>query len=168
MKKQIIVNINPFNIEKEVVAYAVKIARRLDLPLLLYSVQRHTVMPIAAEPGGQMVPIDTNPPDWDNSVKEKTANYCEQVKRMYPNTTYEHDLGLLGDSVTSKLNDLYKSASERSPYLLIMPKSNEYNWWNDLIGTAETAIAADAPCPVLFVPNEAELAEVNRFFLPGR
>ena len=162
MKKEIIVNIDPFNIQHQVVEYAIKIARRLDLPLLLFSVQQHTVMPIAAETGGQMYSIQELPPDWGTTVEQKAKDYCDEITRAYPNTRFEHELGMLADSVTTKLSDLYNSVSRRSPYLLVMPKTHDFNWWNDVIGTAETAIASEAPCPVLFVPENAELGEVNR------
>lgn len=162
MKKQIIVNIDPFNIQQEVIEYAIRIARRSDLPLLLYSVQRHTVMPVMADTGGQAISVQEFPPDWSKTVEEKAKDYWEEVKRIYPNTRFEHDLGLLADSVTSKLHELYESATKRSPYMLVMSKSEDYNWWNDVIGTAETAIAAESPCPVLMVPENKEMPDVKR------
>lgn len=162
MKKQIIINIDPFNIQPEVVEYAIRIARRLDLPILLYSVQRHTVMPVMADTGGQAVSMKEMPPDWTKTVEQKAKDYWEKVRRIYPNTYFEHDLGLLADSVKNKLQELYESATHRSPYLLVMSKSEGYTWWNDVIGTSETAIAAESPCPVLILPENTELPEVKR------
>ena len=109
-----------------------------------------------------MLSMQELPPDWEITVKEKAERYCEEVKRAYPNTSFEHDLGLLTDMVTSKLNYLYESVYDQSPYLLVMPKTEEYSWWNDVIGTAETAIASESPCPVLFVPENVGTMDINR------
>ena len=164
MKKQIIVHLDPLNIQHDAVTYGVMLARKLDLPLLLYSVQSMMTVPVAVETGGQV--LTTNPAmqphDWSAKVAEKAKDYCEEIKRQYPRTTCEHELGTTGGALVDKVKGLHRSLSQRDPYLLVMPKVSEHDWWNDLVGTVETTVAAEASCPVLFVPEGAELGGIGR------
>ena len=164
MQKQIIVYINPFNIQQHAVDYAVGIARYLDLPLLLYSVQEYAAMPVTAEPSGHLMTATPTalPPDWEKTMVEKAKNYRDKIKKVYPNTTHEHAVGLKGDAVVDKVRNLHRSLSGHLPYLLVMPRTSEHNWWNDVMGTAETTVAAETPCPVLFVPAAADFHAIKR------
>ncbi len=162
MKKQIIVHIDPFNIQHNTINYAVSVARSLDLPLLLYSVYQYPVMPVTADAGTRPVIPRNLPPEWVSELKEKGEAYCETIRKEYPDTSFEYDLGFLADELVNKVKRMQEKASKHDPYFIILPKSSDHNWWNDVIGTTETTVAAKAPCPVLFVPEDAPFQGISR------
>ncbi|MBK8967003.1 MAG: hypothetical protein R3D58_05100 [Saprospiraceae bacterium] len=162
MKKQVLVNIDPFDIKDNTVRFAVGIARKLDLPLLLYSVYNYPVMPVAPEMGARPVASSKLLDRWLKEIEIRGKAYCDEIKAIYPNTRFECEAGMLADQLVDKTERLQESASKHSPLLLISPKTNAHNWWNDIIGTAETAIAAQVPCPVLFVPENARYSGISR------
>lgn len=162
MKKQILVNIDPFDIKDNTVRFAVGIARKLDLPLLLYSVYNYPVMPIAPEMGARPVAVSNLSDQWLKEVQVRGRVYCDEIKTIYPNTRFEYEAGLLADRLISKTERLQASASKHSPLLVITSKTHDHNWWNNIMGTDETTIAAQAPCPVLFVPENAKYSGISR------
>jgi nucleotide-binding universal stress UspA family protein len=162
MKKQIIVSVDPFDPKPHVTGYAIAVARQFDLPLLLYSVHRYPAVPVVPEAGAQPVTYYPAPPEWVQDLEETGKAYCEEVKKLYPATRFEYNLGFLADELVSKVEQMQDPASEYQPFCIIMPKSHEHNWWNDVVGTTETSVAANAPCPVLFVPEKVAFEGVSR------
>ncbi len=160
MEKQVIVSIDPFNIKKKVVAYAEEIARAGQRELLLYSVQGIPVMsqPIGAYPSPGMDALPGRMDAADNLTKE----FYEEVKNRYPATRLENGVGFTATSLVNKIQEMANGQTGRAHTLLVLPKNHEYSWWNEVVGTVETAVAAEAPCPVLIVPEDVEYQGISR------
>lgn len=161
MKNNIIVHIDPFHIRRNMVDFATGIAQKFNLPLVLYAVQHSPVMSVQAETGGQaLAPGSLSPKNWIKDLKAKGNAYCREIKRKYPDTRFEYDLGFLADRLIGKSTNTPADVPE--PALIVMTKAHDYSFWNDLTGTSETKIAEGAPCPVLFVPEEATFEGISR------
>ncbi len=152
MDTKIVVSIDPHNIKQNVIDYGVELARAGKQELLIYSVQG---MPMLAVDDGSMphFGVDIVPGTMDE-VERIAEELFEQVKERYPNTRLEQGMGFQATATIGKMEEEIRKCGERS-CLLVMPKTSDHSWWNNVLGTAETAVAAEAPCPVLFVPPTA-------------
>lgn len=160
MEKKVIVSVDPFNIQRKVVAYAEEIARAGERELLIYSVQSAPVLsqPVSPYPslGAELLPGHIE-------VADELANkFHEEVKSRYPRTSLETGVGFTATSIVSKIQEIADKTTGRAGTLLVLPKTHEYSWWNEVIGTVETTVAAEAPCPVLIVPEDMEYKGISR------
>ncbi len=159
MKKQIIVSIDPLNIQYEVVTYAEELARAAGLELLIYSVQG---APVLMEPAGQFSPMMETLPGHVEEAEEAAMQFYEKVKLRYPNTVLEHDVGFSATSVVHKIKQLADAETGRCQSLLVMAHTHSHNWWNNVFGTVETTVAEEALCPVLLLPENASYQGISR------
>jgi nucleotide-binding universal stress UspA family protein len=88
--------------------------------------------------------------------------FFETVRIRYPNTKLENGVGFTATSLVNKVQEMANSQTGRAHTLLVLPKSHEYSWWNEVVGTVETAVAAEAPCPVLIVPEDIDYQGISR------
>lgn len=162
MRNQIVLSLNPYDINQNVVNYGLGIAKKLNLPLHLYAVQ-YTPLPIAPEAGAYgHYPSEEMPVNVRQKMEKKLKLLYEEIKKIWPQTSYEFEMGFMADTIVDKSRWLMKQAGERNPYLILMEKSHEYNWWNEVFGTTETAVASNAPCPVLILPSDIAFNGINR------
>jgi|GEM_PF-2217469 len=159
MNKQIIVSIDPLNIQHEVVAYAEAIARASGFKLLLYSVQG---VPLLVDPSGEFTPQADTLPGHVKEVEEAAIQFYEQVKLRYPNTAMEHGVGFTATSVVNKVRELNATPTGPCRSLLVMAHTHGHSWWNNVFGTVEISVAAEAPCPVLLLPENAVFNGISR------
>lgn len=163
MRNQIVLSINPFNPEQEVIDYGIAVAKKLNLPIHIYSVH-YSAVPVMPEAG--VYPPRQIPDQIPENVREEAEGrlneLCKEVRKTWPQTTYEFELGYMAETIVDKSRWLMKEANKRNPYLIILQKNHEYNWWNEVFGTSETSIAAKASCPVLILPTDIHYHGIQR------
>ena len=158
MKRQIVVSIDPLNVKDNVIEYAEELARAGGLELLIYSVQG---MPMLSESDGALTsPGIQYVPGMVEEVEHITQEIFEKVRERYPQTKLEYGTGFQAASTIGKMEEI--AVAENGSCMLIMPKASEYGWWNNVMGTTETAVAAEVSCPVLFVPEGATFRGISR------
>lgn len=158
MKKQIVVSIDPMNIRENVVDYAEELARAGQMELLIYSVQG---MPVLADADGPPTsPGISYVPGVLEEVERISQDFFEQRRERYPLTRLEQGLGFQATSTIGKMEEL--EGGEVGSCMLVMPKASDHSWWNKVMGTTETAVAANVTCPVLFVPDGATFHGISR------
>jgi len=159
MNKQLILSIDAFDINYTSINYALGIAEQFDLSILLYSVQ-YTPSPLhMANVDGYMHPyygVANLPEEIGEQAEKNMQTLCRRVQRYWPDTDYECDRGFMASTIVEKARWLLQKADERNPFLLIVNNENEYNWWNEVLGTAETSIAKQSPCPTLILPKDTD------------
>jgi hypothetical protein len=155
MKKQIVVSIDPMNIKQNVVDYAEELARAGQVELLIYSVQG---MPHLALADNEVAnPTMEYVPGVAEEVERISDEFFEKMKERYPNTKMEKGLGFQSTATIEKMDGL-----DDDSCMLVMPKTSDHGWWNNVMGTMETAVAANVSCPVLFVPEGVEFRGISR------
>lgn len=157
MKNQVVVSIDPTNVKDNVIAYAEELARASKAELLIYSVQG---MPILAETNA----YTANPSvDYVPGVVEEVAHIgqeiFEKVRERYPYTRLEQGIGFQATSTIGKMEQVDAQAGSS---LLVMPKTSDDTWWNNVMGSTEISVASEAACPVLFVPEGVEYKGISR------
>ncbi|MBK9018155.1 MAG: universal stress protein [Saprospiraceae bacterium] len=158
MKKQIVVSIDPMNIKQNVIDYAEELARIGHMELLIYSVQG---MPLLSQADGALTsPGIEYVPGVVEEVERFTTALFEKVKQRYPLTRLEQGLGFQTSSTIGKMEEM--EGSESGSCMLVMPKTSDHGWWDNMVGTTETAVAAEVSCPVLFVPEGVEFRGITR------
>lgn len=164
MEEQILVSIDPLRAYHHIVDTAVHFARTLDMPLLLYGVHHIPVPAMAVEgglPGTAYMPPEM-PERTRKQLESRMKEVCDLVRKRWPLTDYAHDLGFTAPALLEKASALIGQAEQRNPYMMILQRENSGNWWNTLIGTTETTVAKEAPCPVLIVPGEQTIERPER------
>lgn len=149
MKKQIVVSIDPMNIQQNVIDYAVELARSGEKELVLYCVQG---MPLLSDADASMTSVGYRPIPGEIEEFERIATELyEMVRVNYPPTSLELGLGFQATATIGKMKEI--TSDGVSTGMLVMPKTSDFGWWNNVMGTAETAVATEVNCPVLFVPE---------------
>lgn len=158
MKRQIVVSIDPLNIKQNVVDYAEELARAGETELLIYSVQG---MPILSDADGALVNPEMHyVPGMVEESERIAEELYKKVSERYPHTRLECGTGFQSSATIGKIEEI--KGEEGGLCILVMPKTSEYGWWNNVLGTTETAVASEAACPVLFVPEGAEFRGISR------
>ncbi len=157
MKNQVVVSIDPMNVKHNVVEYAEELARAAQAELLIYSVQG---MPMLGET--EMYPsmpqVDFVPGAVEEAERIGREVY-EKVKERYPLTAFEQGLGFQATATIGKMEEI---GSHSGGCLLVMPKTGDDTWWNNVVGSTEIAVASEVKCPVLFVPEGVRYNGISR------
>lgn len=165
MNQQIILSIDAFDINYTSINYALGIAEQFDLPILLYSVQYSPSPLTMMNVGGYTHPyygLAEIPEEIGEHAEENMQTLCRRVQRYWPKTEYECEIGFMASTIVEKARWLLQKADEHNPYLLIVTNENEYNWWNEVMGTAETSVAKRSPCPTLILPKDTDYQGFNQ------
>jgi len=158
MKKQIVVSIDPMNLKQNVIDYAEALARIGNMELLIYSIQG---MPLLSQSEGALTsPGIAFVPGVVEEVERFATSLYEKVKARYPYTRLEQGLGFQASSTIEKMEEIEGEGNGNT--MLVMPKITDHGWWAHMVGTAETAVAAEVSCPVLFVPEGVKFNGVTR------
>lgn len=157
MKNQIVVSIDPTNIKQNVIDYAEELARAAQAELLIYSVQG---MPILAESDVYIAnPAIDFVPGMVQEIEHIGQEIYEKVRERYPDTRLEQGMGFQATSTIGKIEEI---EGEGSSCLLVMPKTSDNTWWNNVVGNTEISVASEVSCPVLFVPEGVEYKGISR------
>lgn len=158
MKNQIVVSIDPTNIQQNVLEYAEELARAGQKELLIYCVQG---MPMLVDMDATMPGIGyENLPGAVAEIEHIGNELLEAVQKRYPNTRLEQGVGFQANATIGKMEELEEN--EGGSCLLVMPKTTDHGWWDNVLGTTETSVAAEVKCPVLFVPDAAAYKGITR------
>lgn len=158
MKNQVVVSIDPLNIKQNVIDYAEELARASKAELLIYSVQG---MPILAESNIYTANPSINyVPGIVEEVEHFGQEIFEKVRERYPYTRLEQGIGFQATSTIGKIEEVEGSGA--GSCLLVMPKTSDDTWWNNVVGSTEISVASEASCPVLFVPEGVEYRGISR------
>lgn len=157
MKNQVVVSIDPMNVKHSVIEYAEELARAAKAELLIYSVQG---MPMLGETEMYATAphIDFVPGVVEEAERIGQAVY-EKVKERYPLTVFEQGLGFQATATIGKMEEV---ESEGGGCLLVMPKTGDDTWWNNVVGSTEISVASEVKCPVLFVPDGVDYSGISR------
>ncbi len=158
MKDQIVLSIDPTNIPHNAIHYAEELARAGQKELLIYSVQGMPVLSHAD--GGLTSPGLEYVPGAVDEMEQMAQRLYEEVQGRYPYVKLEHGPGFQAPATIHKMEEI--EGEPGSSCMLIMPKTHEHTWWNNAIGTTETAVAAEVKCPVLFLPEGVEYKGISR------
>lgn len=166
MKDSIILSVNIYDTEANLIDYGVNIAKTLNTSLKLYDVQYKAkeavydpvtgVMPGIMEPVYQSHIIE--------NAEQKMEELCTKVKQRWELTTGKLGKGTLYSGWADKPDYLLNEVENKKPKLLIIGNQNSHNFINELFGTAETKTAEEAECPVLVVPKTNEFKNLKSVY----
>lgn len=165
MKNTILLSIDVFNPNRELLKYGVYTARNIGAMLMLFDAHFKTVV-IPNEPatsGSPTVQVINNN---ENVVKakEKLADLYKELSEEW----YFTRAKLVTDPVPAWKGEkemyLIEEIEDHQPALVIQMIKSDFNLVNELFGTPETKLAEETNCPVLLLPegtNYSEITDIN-------
>lgn len=162
MKNTILLSINVFNPNRELLKYGIYTAKNLGATLVLFEIQYESVMVPNqyAAPGNAGFQVINNTKRIE-LAKRKLAELYKEIS----NEWYFTKAKLVTDAVPTWKGDkeyyLLDEIEEQQPILVIMDIKNDFNFINELFGTRETRLAEAASCPVLLLPENASYSEIT-------
>ena len=166
MKNSIILSVNVYDPESNLIDYGVQAAKAMNLPLELFDLKYENrgivyAPEIGVMPGGTAAVYQTQTVE---NAQEKMEELCQAVKNRWHLTTYRLGKSSLYSGLADKPDHLMEEVEKRKSKLLIIGNSSEHNLLNEWFGTDETKTAEEADCPVLVIPKEAKFKHFKNIY----
>ena len=165
MNNTILLSLNVFHPNEDLLRYGVYIARNLGATLVLFDAHYQSVL-VPNEyvvPGASAIQVVDNDHNLEKAKKELGTIYNRLSEEWYYTRAK-----LVSDPIPSwqgnKEYYLLEEAERVEPLLIISEIQNDFGRLNELFGTVETKLADEANCPVLLLPGDykyTEFGEIN-------
>ncbi len=162
MKNTILLSIDVFDPNRELLKYGVYTARNIGAMLMLFDAQFKTVViptdPIA--PAGPVVEVINN----DENIAKAKAKLADLYKEL-SEEWYFTRAKLVTDPIPAWKGEkelyLIEEVADKKPALVIQMIKSDFNLINELFGTPETKLAEETNCPVLLLPEGTSYSEIT-------
>lgn len=162
MKNTILLSIDVFNPNRELLKYGVYTAKNLNANLLLFDAHfKSVVVPQEYITPGSAVIQKIDNTQKVEAAKRKLANLYKELSKEWHLTRAK----LVTDPVPvwkgAKEMYLIDEITTHQPALVIQMIKSDFNLINELFGTPETKLAEQTDCPVLLLPEGTTYSEIT-------
>jgi len=149
MKKNILLSIDVFNPDPDLLKYGVYTAKNLGATLILFDAHyKSVVIPNDITNSNQTVLQVVDTEKKIEIAKQKLATIYKQLSEEW----YFTRAKLVTDAVPAWKGDkeyyLIEEIKEITPTMVIMEVKSDFSYFNELFGTPETKVVETANCPV--------------------
>lgn len=162
MKNTILLSIDVFNPNPELLKYGVYTAKNLSATLLLFDAHfKSVVVPHEyITPGSSVIKKIDNTQKIE-AAKIKLANLYKELSEEW----YFTRAKLVTDPVPAWKGEkemyLIEEIAAHQPAMVIQTIKSDFNLINELFGTPETKLAEQTDCPVLLLPDRTKYSEIT-------
>jgi len=162
MKKNILLSIDVFNPDPDLLKYGVYTAKNLGATLILFDAHyKSVVIPNDITNSNQTVLQVVDTEKKIEIAKQKLATIYKQLSEEW----YFTRAKLVTDAVPAWKGDkeyyLIEEIKEITPTMVIMEVKSDFSYFNELFGTPETKVVETANCPVLLLPETTQYSEIT-------